>query len=171
MATKYLIDSNVFVQAKNREYQFCFCGGFWAWIADAHSHGLAFTIKKVREEIRQKPDEAKTWCDSLPETFFLEDSGSSGVMANYARFMSWAHATPQYTKAARDQFARADKADAFLLAAALTGGYTIVTHEKSQPAARQRIPIPNAALAFGVPTLTIYELLAMHATPTFVVRP
>jgi hypothetical protein len=132
---------------------------------------MVFSAKKVREEVREKEDDVKKWCDALPTTFFIEDSGSKEVMANYAKLMAWAQSSAQYTKTARDQFARADKADAFLVAAAMTGGYEIVTHEAVQPAVKIRIPIPNAATAFNVKCISIYDLLAKYALPTFLINP
>nr|WP_269633613.1 DUF4411 family protein [Pelomonas sp. BJYL3] len=29
----YLLDANVFIQAKNLQYGFDFCPGFWDWLA------------------------------------------------------------------------------------------------------------------------------------------
>ena len=50
---RYLVDSNVFIQAKNFFYRFEFCGGFWEWLQSAHDAGLLFTVKKVREELKE----------------------------------------------------------------------------------------------------------------------
>lgn len=32
--TKYLIDTNVFIQAKNLHYGFDFCPAFWEWLTE-----------------------------------------------------------------------------------------------------------------------------------------
>jgi len=33
----YLLDTNVFIEAKNRYYGFGFCPAFWDWIDGAHA--------------------------------------------------------------------------------------------------------------------------------------
>ena len=50
--TQYLIDSNVFIQAKNLHYRFEFCQGFWDWLIEAHQAGIIFSIQKVKKELR-----------------------------------------------------------------------------------------------------------------------
>lgn len=39
--TTYLLDANVFIQAKNLHYGFDFCPAFWDWIDEAHAAGTA----------------------------------------------------------------------------------------------------------------------------------
>ena len=35
--TTYLLDANVFIQAKNLHYGLDFCPAFWNWIEEAHA--------------------------------------------------------------------------------------------------------------------------------------
>jgi hypothetical protein len=65
VADAYLIDANVFVQAKNLHYRFEFCGGFWHWLESAHAAGLVFSVDKVRSELvaGRKGDPARTWAE------------------------------------------------------------------------------------------------------------
>jgi len=173
LAKAYLIDANVFVQAKNLHYRFEFCGGFWNWIEAAHDAGLVYSVAKVRAELiaGRKGDAARTWAEQLPGSFFLEDAGDPKVMAHYATLMAWATSGGQYTAAAINQFADDKNADAFIVAAARERGDFVVSHEKSIPAAKSRIPLPNAADAIGVKTMTIFDLLSKHAASTFVFKP
>jgi len=166
---KYVLDANVFVQAKNLHYQFGFCGGFWDWILDGHNKDLFFSCKKVHAELMEanEDDEAKIWCKGVPSSFFLEDVKDGKVMAVYAEVMTWAHDSEHYLPAAKAEFAQEKVADAFLLSVALALGHTIVTQEKPNPARRNKIPLPDAAAAFQVPTIYIYDLLAKHAASTF----
>jgi hypothetical protein len=46
----YLLDSNVFIQAKNLHYGFDFCPVFWEWIGQSHAAGTVFSIDKVADE-------------------------------------------------------------------------------------------------------------------------
>lgn len=169
MNKTYLIDADVFVQAKNLHYRFEFCGGFWHWIETAHSAGLVYSVQKVRGELvaGKKGDAARTWAEKLPEGFFLHDAGDPKAMAHYATLMSWAANGNQYTAAAIAEFANDKNADPFIVAVACHRGDVVVTHEKSNADAKRRVPLPNAADALGVETMTIFDLLSKHAASTF----
>lgn len=173
MAKAYLIDANVFVQAKNFHYRFEFCGGFWSWIEDAYKAGLVFSVAKVRDELvaGRKGDQARTWAEQQPGSFFLDDAADAKVMAHYGKLMTWAASSKHYTTTAITEFANNKNADPFIVAAACERGDTVVSHEKSDPNARKRIPLPNAADAVGVKTITIFDLLSKHAVSTFKFKP
>jgi len=39
----YLLDSDVFIQAKNLHYGLDFCPAFWDWLISANAKGLIFS--------------------------------------------------------------------------------------------------------------------------------
>ena len=47
----YLLDSNIFIQAKNLHYSFDFCPAFWEWLDAGNRQGKVFSIEKVRDEL------------------------------------------------------------------------------------------------------------------------
>lgn len=47
----YLLDSDVFIQAKNLHYGFDICPGFWDWIDMQRQFGTVVSIEKVRDEL------------------------------------------------------------------------------------------------------------------------
>ena len=49
----YLLDTNVFIEAKNRYYGFDFYPAFWDRIIAKSAEGKAFSIEKVGEEIEK----------------------------------------------------------------------------------------------------------------------
>ena len=49
--TSYLVDSNVFIQAKNLHYGFDFCPAFWDWLVDQNGAGKVASIEKVADEL------------------------------------------------------------------------------------------------------------------------
>ena len=169
MIQKYLIDANVFIQAKSLHYRFEFCEGFWGFLLNAHHAGLIFSTQKVKDELLQGNDEdlVKKWVLKLPSSFFIPDDKDVKVMRQYAQLMNWAMASTHYTDAAKSEFARSKVADAFLIATAMEYKFKIVTHEKSNPNAKARIIIPDAANSVGVSTVLIYDLLSIHAESTF----
>lgn len=43
----YLLDANVFIEAKNAYYGFDFCPGFWEWLVPKNREGLVFSIEFI----------------------------------------------------------------------------------------------------------------------------
>ena len=52
----YLLDSNVFIQAKNLHYGFDFCPAFWDWVVKRNAAKSVFSIEKVGDEIAAGAD-------------------------------------------------------------------------------------------------------------------
>ncbi len=55
----YLLDTNVFLQAKNLHDGFDFCPGFWDWLQESTAAELFFSIEKVKAELVD--DDAAAW--------------------------------------------------------------------------------------------------------------
>ncbi|WP_051639621.1 DUF4411 family protein [Succinivibrio dextrinosolvens] len=72
---KYLIDTNVLVQAHRLYYQFDFCNGFWNWILTLNDGGC-LGIDKVYEEIIKNKDELANWIKNKKNLFLQFDSTS-----------------------------------------------------------------------------------------------
>lgn len=162
---KFLIDSNVFIEAKNFAYNFNYCKIFWDFLLSLHNNGLIFSINAVKKEICVKNDPLCQWVKKeLTSTFFENENNS---MENYAKIINWSMTLDITPKAIKD-FASQEKADAFLIAHAMTHGFTIITHEKrSGGLPKKRIMIPDAAATHGVKTLTLYEFLQNYASHNF----
>ena len=47
----YLLDANVFIQAKNLHYGMDFCPAFWDWLIEGNAAKQVFSIEKVGNEI------------------------------------------------------------------------------------------------------------------------
>ncbi|MGD0455789.1 MAG: DUF4411 family protein [Solirubrobacteraceae bacterium] len=67
----YLLDSNVFIQAKNLHYGFDFCPAFWDWVIEKNSKNVVFSIEKVHDELIAGGDELSQWAQARGDTFFL----------------------------------------------------------------------------------------------------
>ena len=59
--TDYLVDANVFIQAKNLHYGFDFCPAFWDWLVVQNEAGKIASIEKVSDELRAGEDALATW--------------------------------------------------------------------------------------------------------------
>jgi hypothetical protein len=71
---KYLLDSNVFMQASRQYYGFDTCPGFWESLIEQHEHNRVFSIARVKVEISKGNDQLKEWVErEAPDTFFRND--------------------------------------------------------------------------------------------------
>jgi hypothetical protein len=48
----YLLDANVFIQAKNLHYGLDFCPAFWEWLTATNEAERLFSIEKVGDEVQ-----------------------------------------------------------------------------------------------------------------------
>jgi Domain of unknown function (DUF4411) len=73
----YLLDTNIFIQAKNLHYGMDFCPAFWDWLIDQNARGHVHSIEKVADELALGSDELSTWADARGEPFFLPPDEST----------------------------------------------------------------------------------------------
>jgi hypothetical protein len=149
----YLLDANVFIQAKNLHYGLDFCPGFWHWLVMRNASGDVFSIEKVGDEIAAGADELATWADPLGPGFFLKPDAA--MLPALGSVSTWASGQ-SYEQAAVNTFLQV--ADYYLVAHALAHGYTVVTHEKPATSAK-KIKIPDACIGLGVKCMTPFEML------------
>jgi hypothetical protein len=48
---RYLLDTNVFIQAKNLHYGMDFCPAFWNWLVKQNAVQKVYSIEKVADEL------------------------------------------------------------------------------------------------------------------------
>lgn len=68
----YLLDANVFIQAKNLHYGLDFCPAFWQWLIQNNTSARVFSIERVGDEIEAGGDELAVWAKQLGSGFFLK---------------------------------------------------------------------------------------------------
>lgn len=152
----YLLDANVFMQAKNLHYGFDFCPAFWEWLIDGNSAGSVFSIEKVGDEIAAGADELTTWAAQRGDGFFLKPD--AGTLPALASVSNWATGQ-RYEPAAVNTFLQV--ADYYLVAQALALRHTVVTHEIPSPSTK-KIKIPNVCIGLGLKVMTPYEMLRVE---------
>ena len=152
---KFLLDSNIFIQAALNEYRFGFCGGFWRVVQELHKKEIIYSINAVKEELTQKDDELSQWVKRLPASFFLSHEDS---ISEYAKLMNWAYGSSHFNDGAKKKFA-SDHADPWLVAYAAKHNMTIITHETYQPERKNAIKIPVAARHLSVKYDRLFDFL------------
>lgn len=150
----YLLDANVFIQAKNLYYGFDICPAFWEWLDIKNSDGRVFSVDKVRDELIGTADELAEWATGHHQKFFLK--AEADTFQSLRMTSQWAQSSV-HEPAAVSTFLQA--ADYYLVAQGHAYGHTVVTHEKYDPNTKKRIKIPNACSAVGVNCITPYEML------------
>ncbi|HXG60429.1 MAG TPA: DUF4411 family protein [Planctomycetota bacterium] len=156
---RYIVDSNVFITAKNLYYAFDICPGFWKGIIRHHQQGRVHSVDRVRTELlagRETEDLVKWVKNDLPAGFFL-DTNSGDVSSLYGRIMLWVQRNPQFFDNAKAQFAAG--ADGWLVAFAKVHGAIVVTTEQPSPDAKSRVPLPNVCEEFGVTYTNTFSML------------
>jgi hypothetical protein len=152
----YLLDTNVFISAKNLHYGLDFCPAFWNWLVQKANTGVVFSIDKVADEIEAGQDELTNWAKNQGQILFKRTPSSLAIQ--FVKVSTWATAQ-QYTSAAINTFF--NTADYYLVAHALAGNHVVVTHETPSNS-QSRIKIPNACLGLGVHFMTPYQMLRIE---------
>jgi hypothetical protein len=160
----YLLDSDVFIQAKNLHYGLDFCPAFWDWLIASNAKGLVFSTEKVGDEIEAGADELAAWAEGRGPGFFLKPDAA--ILPALAKVSSWATGQ-NHEPAAVSTFLQV--ADFYLVAHALAHGHVVVTHEIAA-ASTKKIKIPNACIGVGVKCMTPFEMLR-HERARFILGP
>lgn len=158
--TQYLLDANVFIQAKNFYYGFDICPGFWDWLDHVVPLGTAHSITRVCDELTDGNDELAQWVKARKhDGRFLDitDAATQSVFRDVAAAVQ----AGSYTEAAKAKFLGG--ADPWLVAKAKTAGAVVVTHEKPAADAKARVPLPNVCIAAGVAYIDTFHLLRGQA--------
>ena len=150
---KYLLDTNVLIEAKNGFYAFDLCPGFWEWI---RSYQDMRSIQMVKDEILEGNDVLSKWVDDKlsDDYFLLEDEA---IQKQYGNVANYVYSLPEFDIPKKDVFL--EKADGWLIAAAIHYRATIVTHENYDPNCKKKILLPVIAKHFNISCVKIFNVL------------
>lgn len=157
--SRYIVDSDVFITAKNLYYSFEICPGFWDSLIHYHSKGRINSIDRVKSELLagRKTEDLVLWVkNDVPDEFFLDTDGE-GVSSTYTDIMLWVQRSTQFFDNAKAQFATS--ADGWLVAYAKVHNAVVVTNEQPRAEAKSRVPLPNICEAFEVTYLNTFAML------------
>ncbi|WP_126972835.1 DUF4411 family protein [Gynurincola endophyticus] len=155
---KYLLDSNVLIQAHRMYYPFDVVPGFWQKLLFLSGKSSIISIDKVKNEIcgNSTEDDLSKWCSTqLDSGFFVNTESCIDV---YAQIAEWVNSHAVFSQSAKELFLSTELADPWLVAYAQKNNCTVVTHEISQPHRRNRIKIPEPCDRFGVRWITPIEM-------------
>lgn len=149
---QYCLDANIFIEAKNRHYQFDICPGFWD-LLDLRK-GTIGSVIPVFEELDSGNDELKNWVSARKKTGLFADISDFDVQESF-RVIA-AHVSSQYQTQYAQPFL--DGADPWLIAYAKINDCTVVTGEVISHGAK-KVKIPNICEEFGVTYIDCFTML------------
>lgn len=153
---KYVLDANVFIEAKNRYYGFDFAPKFWRCLIRLADDGTIASIDRVKDEIAKGNDELATWIKSEFSNAF-NSTDDQDISLQFRDIMRWAQSNIQFSREAKSEFAGV--ADGWLVAYAKSEDCIVVTQETHIPEITRRIPIPNVCKAFNVEYINTFEMI------------
>jgi hypothetical protein len=149
----YVLDANVFIQAKNLHYGFDFCPAFWDWVIRENEAGRVLSIERVGDELKAGADELAQWAQQRGSRLFV--APDTLMLDALTRVSTWV-TSQGYSAAAVSTFLQV--ADYYLVSRALAHGDVVVTHEVAAVTA-SKVKIPNVCIGMGVKCMTPYEML------------
>jgi len=149
----YLLDADVFIEAKNRHYGLDFCPAFWEWLTLNNAARRVASIEKVGDEIQAGGDELSAWAAQRGPSFFLKPDAA--ILPALRSVSGWVTGQ-RHEPAAVSTFLQV--ADYYLVAHALAHGHTVVTHEIAANS-RKKIKIPDVRIGLGIKCMTPFEML------------
>ena len=149
----YLLDANVFMQAKNLYYGFDFCPAFWEWLIVNNKEKRVFSIEKVGDEINAGADELAAWASQRGPEFFLKPDAE--ILPALASVSTWV-TSQNYEPAAVNTFLQV--ADYYIVAYALAHNHTVVTHEIISTSVN-KIKIPDVCIGLKIKCMSPFEML------------
>jgi len=151
----YLLDSNIFIAAKNEYYAFDICPGFWQWLKTCEE---LHSTRSVYDEITHGTDDLSEWIKVFEKekpAFFVQPSME--IQKEYANILWTLYQNNRYSTDAINGFSNV--ADSWIVATAKCCGGVIVTNEKADPNCRKRVKIPDAAACFGLQCISIFDVM------------
>lgn len=155
---KYLLDTNIFITAKNSYYAFDICPGFWKWLESCPD---LFSTETVMDELLSGNDELAKWSKQqarLSPDFFIQ--AFDNIQMTYAEMLTYLADSGRYSRSVLEEYASV--ADSWLVATAKTLDYSIITNEKKDPNCRKKVKIPDVASIYEVPCLDVFQVLRLY---------
>lgn len=162
MSARFLLDANVFIEAKNRYYGFDILPPFWDWLDQKRIDDEISSVLPVYDEIQKGNDNLASWVKDRKGPDWWLPVSDKEFQKEYIEIVSWVMAQ-DFTEPAKDAFLAG--ADPWLIAASKALGASCVTHEKMDLLRKSKVLIPVVSRQFNVSTLDTFELIRGFGQP------
>ena len=148
MTSRYCLDANVFIQAKNGPYGLDFAPSFWEFLDAQVDAGAVFSSRIVFEELSEGEDGLSDWVKARKDGgMFVEPDEK--MQAEYVNNRYPVHQAREFL----------NRADPWIIAQAKIEGAVVVTHETLVDDKSAKVKIPNICVQFGVKYADTYQML------------
>ncbi len=165
----YWLDADIFITAKNSIYAFEINSTLWAWFDSRLRSRVIMAPARVFAEIMafKKDDPLKQWAQTRKDLGLCVEpnKGVSRCLTKIADHLYTSALVNSKTKKQQLRYKPAQVevfghgADAFVIAHAMESAGTVVTFESSRCPDSQKIRIPDVCAHFGIPCISLKELL------------
>lgn len=154
----YLLDSNTFIEAKNRYYSMTTCPAYWDWLDREHRNQHLKSISSVYDELENFGDALSVWVKDRKSLFMdIDDPETQNNFLKVIEILQDQIENKGMHANALGEFLKG--ADPWLIAKAMTLGGTVVTHEQPVINIKRRFLIPNICQELGVPYVDTFTVL------------
>lgn len=174
--TKYLLDSNCFIEPMKRYYGFDTFPTYWKWFSNElnKDDSLLVVPKCVSNEINVD-SRLKKWAQDNMKGLIYNEYHDPTVWPKFGEVIQYIHDCGAYKSSSINEWEKDGKADPLLIAIASQYGYQIVTFEKetgqfvydennqwnwkgTNGPSKKEPKIPDVAKHFGVTCITLFDL-------------
>lgn len=153
-----VLDTNVFIEPKNRYYSFDFCPGYWDFLIADFKDGNAVSILPVREELLAQEDELAVWVkDIVPKVHFEDCVKDPTVLAKQLEVAEYVQNNYSKPNVIAD-FLAPDVADSWVIAYAMAHEGIVVTHE-THKSKNKKVSMADVCDQFGIHHIDVFEFL------------
>lgn len=151
----FVVDSNVFIQAANSYYAFDLVPAFWTWLEGRLGDDI-FTVVPVQSEILAQKDDLSDWISQNSNSSWIlpvDDEPTQLQMPELTQHcVNLSYKMPGIQKFLSG-------ADPWVISAARSRSWTVVTHEEPNPATKKRVKIPDVCDALRVRNLRGFDMM------------
>ncbi len=153
-----ILDTNAFIEPKNRFYAFDICPGFWDFVIEDFENGSATSVIHVRDELLTGGDDLSKWVkEKIDKVHFFDCAGDSKVVAEQQRVVLYVMGAYTRQNVIND-FLAPGVADSWIVAYALAYGGTIVTQEQHRSKSK-KVSLVDVCDHFGIHHVNVFEYL------------
>jgi hypothetical protein len=159
----FIIDSNALITPYKFYYSFEIAPQFWDAIAKHITLKSIVILDKVFDEISSKDDLLGQWIKSIDNLEQINFKDSQ-IIGNYGKIMNYISAGGFYSSIALNAWAQANKADPWIIAAAMANNYTVITFETFNQGLNVNHPskivkIPNVCQQFNIMCKDLFYMM------------
>jgi hypothetical protein len=159
----FIIDSNAFITPYNTFYSFEIAPSFWTNIEDRIISKNIVILDKVFDEIVAKEDKLNNWLQGIQGLEPI-DHKNYGIIQNYGQVINHIQSCGLYTPVALHIWSQEQVADPWIVAAALTNQYTVISLEVPIHGLNVKKPsdkpkIPNICEQLNVKCRNLYYMM------------